>query len=581
MNTYQLALGKTPLSNTGKKTYPMGPWCFVGNEDKFPNWENEYKFPRIFPSISARSDAYEDCLKILDAIFPSFLIRYKKEFSIKEKYPDSFFRHILGPTLIKTISMIVGRTKYIEKFIELNADKNFIIPFCNKSHIQSSVDIYCVPEVHDWINFAILNSLSPPNVKISESLQEAKNNHQKNQVSESHQAGKAGKADIKNQIISFLRKRNKYFRGIYGPTIWEELYLDFILKFKPRLELKAMPTSETKVGSNIGHASSLDFIQSMCLELLPEPLGLNFNKSNQSALAELETYGNVQGKVLLGQTAVHNDLRIFFHAHWLLQGGRIGYAQHGGVYEAVKDHWASQIYEFLSDYFFSWGWIPPKEESYAAKFVPLPSFELSAMKNKHHECNNNLIYVGSSINPYYDGILMSEPIDAISYRASKQKFLQHVNTDVMGALFYREMQSRHKTELEDWDYLRKKGYNLPALKGHLISQAIYSRAVIADHYGTVFIQCLSANIPIIIFFGEQDYNLREDIENYFKLFKKVGIFHESPESAAQFLNDNFNSISEWWSTPELQQIRQDFCRKYAYTSDNCLKEWAKALWSLQ
>lgn len=578
MKSYQLKLGKIYSLTGEEEIYPLGPWCFVGIEDKFPDWESKFEFPQIFASVADKSAAYQGCLKTLEDIFPSFLVDYKSKFAISEPYPTSFFKYILRPTLIKLISMIVGRMKYIIKFLELHSDKKFIAPPCNKPGIELATDIYCLPELHDWINFSILKFLSSPNVVISTESPAASSDQPEIIPLLS---SKAAKTNIKGQVLSFLRRQNKYFRGVYGPTIWEELYLNLVMCFKPRLKPNLDYGPDVQANSNNEFTDSIVFIKNMCLELLSENLSKNFNKNNQSALTELATYKTVQGKILIDQTAAHDDRKILFHAHWLLQGGRIGYAQHGAVYEGFKDHWASQAHEFLGDYFFSWGWVPPVSEIYPVQFRPLPSFELSAIRDSHKESNNHIIYVGSSVNPHYDGILFPEPYSTLRYRAAKQQFLNQLNPEVMKTIQYREMQSRLKTELEDWDYLRKKGYNLPALKGHLISQAIYSRAVIADHYGTVFIQCLSANIPIIIFFGEQDYNLREDIENYFKLFKKFGIFHESPESAAAFLNDNFHSISEWWSTPELQEIRQDFCRKYVYTSDNCLKEWAKALWSLQ
>ena len=57
----------------------------------------------------------------------------------------------------------------------------------------------------------------------------------------------------------------------------------------------------------------------------------------------------------------------------------------------------------------------------------------------------------------------------------------------------------------------------------------------------------------------------------------MGIFHYSPQSAAKKIEIIWDDIADWWSTPELQKAKNDFCDKYAKTSSSWSKEWKDEL----
>jgi putative transferase (TIGR04331 family) len=50
--------------------------------------------------------------------------------------------------------------------------------------------------------------------------------------------------------------------------------------------------------------------------------------------------------------------------------------------------------------------------------------------------------------------------------------------------------------------------------------------------------------------------------------KKVGMLHVSPESAAEFLSENFNNIEVWWNSSEVQELLESLRHTYVRTSDN-------------
>ena len=53
---------------------------------------------------------------------------------------------------------------------------------------------------------------------------------------------------------------------------------------------------------------------------------------------------------------------------------------------------------------------------------------------------------------------------------------------------------------------------------------------------------------------------------YFHELKEVGIFHTTPESAAEKLNSIWDDIPSWWESSSVQNARKNYCSQYASLS---------------
>jgi putative transferase (TIGR04331 family) len=59
------------------------------------------------------------------------------------------------------------------------------------------------------------------------------------------------------------------------------------------------------------------------------------------------------------------------------------------------------------------------------------------------------------------------------------------------------------------------------------------------------------------------WELRADALPIFEKLRKVGIFHETPESVAQHMERVWSDVSGWWFSVEVQSVRMEFCEGYA------------------
>jgi putative transferase (TIGR04331 family) len=103
---------------------------------------------------------------------------------------------------------------------------------------------------------------------------------------------------------------------------------------------------------------------------------------------------------------------------------------------------------------------------------------------------------------------------------------------------------------------------------------------VATYNATTFLETLAANFPTIIFWNPEFWEIREDARVDFERLRKVGILHDSPESAARKIESIWSDVESWWAEPELQDVVIRFCKKYARTSPEWLADWKTELTAL-
>jgi putative transferase (TIGR04331 family) len=104
-----------------------------------------------------------------------------------------------------------------------------------------------------------------------------------------------------------------------------------------------------------------------------------------------------------------------------------------------------------------------------------------------------------------------------------------------------------------------------------------ARICVATYQGTFYAESLAANIPTVFFWDEKFCGSIIDADADFLALKLVGIFHESPESASTFIAKVWDDVNLWWNNPELQKVREEFCKKYAYRDSSVIAKLAGVL----
>jgi putative transferase (TIGR04331 family) len=83
---------------------------------------------------------------------------------------------------------------------------------------------------------------------------------------------------------------------------------------------------------------------------------------------------------------------------------------------------------------------------------------------------------------------------------------------------------------------------------------------------------MAQNFPTIIFWDPKQWEVRDSALSYFQLLESVGIFHESPESAAGQRLAVWHDVEGWWQSEAVQSVRRTFCDRYAKTPEDVIKK---------
>ena len=104
-----------------------------------------------------------------------------------------------------------------------------------------------------------------------------------------------------------------------------------------------------------------------------------------------------------------------------------------------------------------------------------------------------------------------------------------------------------------------------------------TQLIIATSNSTVYLETIMLDVPTVIFWNPQLYELRASAIPYFEDLKRVGVFHESPDSAAKHVNSIWGNVNAWWQSPELQEVLERFSKRYCYRPGDLLNRVEAAL----
>ncbi|MCK9376418.1 MAG: LIC12162 family protein [Syntrophobacterales bacterium] len=264
----------------------------------------------------------------------------------------------------------------------------------------------------------------------------------------------------------------------------------------------------------------------------------------------------------------------FLAAEVAQQGGKIINLQHGAGYGMARLLNVEQHDRDISDRFYCWGWAQQENDDLLAN---LPSPKLSggarpAGASRAHR----LILMASTTYPRYLYRFQSYPVGSHweRYIQATETFLQKLSPSLKDNVLYRG----HGIEF-GWHLDTRLRARFPwlAIDDHRHGFAHWmakSRLVVLDHPGTTLLEALAANVPVILFFYPESWEMREAALPYFEALRRVGILHSTPEAAVKQVGEVYENIDDWWSSLVVQEARRQFVQHFAWGSKTWNRQWA-------
>lgn len=268
-------------------------------------------------------------------------------------------------------------------------------------------------------------------------------------------------------------------------------------------------------------------------------------------------------KLIWTSNAYHSeDVFKVWAAAKVQQGAPLILGQHGGCYGVAKWLFVEDHEIAISDRYISWGWTEPEE----SKVEPVGQLKAKFPLGIRHSEQPNALLV-TVTNPrlsyhMYSTIVARQWLD---YFEDQCDFVENLPAAIRAALIVRLYPQDF-----GWDQAARWHDRFPDLQldqGQSdIDNAIRkSRLYISSYNATTYLESLTMDVPTIMYWNPKQWELRDSAAPFFKDLERVGIFHETPESAARHVASIWDDVDAWWSSPEVRDVRERFkgrfCRR--------------------
>lgn len=254
-------------------------------------------------------------------------------------------------------------------------------------------------------------------------------------------------------------------------------------------------------------------------------------------------------------------------------GAPLVIGQHGGFFGIGRWDFTEDHQCYISDGWLSWGWDDEKRP----KIKPVSNLKMIGC-NMERDASGYALMVETTI-PRQSYHMYCVPVAGqwLDYFNDQCRFIEALPDKIRRCLLVR-------LYVNDYGWCQAARWkdcfpdvNLDDGVAPIMPLIKKSRICISTYNATSFLESLAMNIPTIMFWNPNHWELRDSAVPYFETLKRVGIFHETPESAAAKMSEVWEDIAVWWNSEPVQSVRKDFCHRYSRISERPLEDMEHVL----
>ncbi len=371
----------------------------------------------------------------------------------------------------------------------------------------------------------------------------------------------------------------KYERSIYDPNI------NYKEKNNEINKAKILDPINFKIDkASDWNSNNKDFLIWFC-KVLPHLIPCNYYLNFRKFLKETLSLPFPENPKVIFTSVLHiqHDYFNLYTSEKVNSGTKYVIGQHGGTFRSAKLNYIENIHKELPDYYLTWGDDNHDEKSFPAKIIPVGNLKISSKNLKKKKLRKKRILLLSVEHQRHSEFLSSVPISSqwLEYYKDLKKFIKKLSVTKLSD----DIILRNKLRRNGWNLGKKISFQFPDLVLDEIADYFksiqLSSLIVSTYNGATYLETMSLNKPTLFFWNPSYWELRESsIEDYKKLID-VGIFHTTPESAADFINKIYSDIDGWWFSKKVQTEREKFCEKYSNKNSNLSSEIIRVLKDLK
>lgn len=550
------ALDETmPISG---EVYYLGEWCkLYSKKVSFEikhiydyHWNNNLKFNNDFDYLS---EFYQ--LVLIE------LSNYLNKYHDINK-PVEYWRIIIGYWLGYAIHVIFDRYENLKNLkaegftsFFLNEKDSFIVP----TNTENFAKLVTEDRWNSHLYYMILNCIDNNfEIKLIEKSNIISNTTKRN--------------SYKTNILKKYQFLLKYLNNSKSPLIISS-YLSKIDEFRFNLKFSSLPyfintSHETIFNPNMNDRKiKLDFkcdneFEELTAQLLIKLLPTTFLEGFKDLTSNINNFSWPSSPkfIYTSNSIFFDDKFKLYCAENKSKGAKLFIGQHGGSYGIAKQSFSENYQLSISDYFFSWGW---NSTTFKNKIIPIGVIS----KFKKLKVDPSIILIVTTALPRYSYHLWSSSKSSqfVNYTENHFKFISTLNSSINNSLIVRLIKKDY-----GWEQIKRYRNKFPNLNidsGETKMTDLLSKTklYIGTYNATSYLEAIYLNIPTVIYWDINEWEIRDEAKPYFDDLKKVKVFFEDPVSAAIHVNEIYNDIEEWWNSKEVSKavlnFKNNFCRE--------------------
>ena len=552
----------------------LGDWCLL--ESRRAVWET-YDYRVVSHHWNDRLKFHSD-IEASYLIYEEMLTYFSQKLNIYHgiKKSREYWRIIIGPWLLYMIQILLDRWEVVSTALVEHEISDYRMPlFDEQKVVPSCMDDFVKRLIgHDsefvsdhWHQYIFGHVLSWHGVTgkllaiSSDDFSESKITIPKNRFS---QLKKLVIELLVKSVRKFTKHDEVFIIASYLSTkmeIFLQLRLGQLPKFWRRVSITpcAASISDRNLESEreVKDRSFNTFLKYMLIKQMPTA----YKEGYSTCLNQILDQNWPDNPKLIYTANSYNSDDIFkiWMADKSEHGAPIMIAQHGGSYGVAKEAFMERHQLKISNKYISWGWTAHGKDH----ILPLGIIKTMGKKIDYDQKGNlTLIHMAVTRLPYHVWSGINGMSQWKQYAEQQYLFVSRlpdsiknkVTVRLLAADFGVDQKARWPKELDGIEF--DDGFQ------SLFDRFEKSRLIVATYNATTFLESMSLDIPTIIFWDPSHYEIREDSEPFFGLLRSVGIFHDSADSAADFVSSIWNDVEGWWRTPSVQHAKEQFCNQY-------------------
>ena len=561
----------TALEGTWLEDQPvlfLGEWCrLYSRKDRWSemnavvqthHWDDREKF---YTDYQYMNSFYERVLKDL-----SCKLNQIHGVGNSERY----WRILVGPWLAYFIHILFDRWSSIESAVNNFEITNTVVQLGNEEAlIPNDINQFAVLMVGDEWNHHIY-------AEVLRRLDSAPITFVNNKKHELNVKNEKVKASLKRYLALIYaaarylaRDTDAFLNSTYLP-VFNELLLQLRLGQVPQLWGNVKPVNANLDWKQRDWAMSTQCqseFEFFLLSMIPKQIPKVYLEGYQELVAQIQSLPWPKSPKLIYTSNVlwHDSVSMAYTAEKVEKGTQLICGQHGGGYGTARFHFAEEHEIDIADCYLTWGWRNPSKKS----VVPLG---ITKVKKKQLSSSRDiLLVITMNVWRYSFRLCAESAINYGKYIDRSFSFMHQLNKKVFAKTLVR------LSPVETGINLPMRWHDrFPTVKVDDGNSSIYSlmyksRIVVHTYNQTGFLETLAMGIPTVLLVDLNETPLRESAIPYYAELKRVGIFHDTPESAAAHVNTIWDDVDSWWTSIEVQGVVAKFTKQYCYRPDSIVE----------